>query len=49
VRTSQRRNSQFLYGVSQPWTMSLKLNDIAPNFHIATTAGIDFHKWAGDS
>jgi thioredoxin-dependent peroxiredoxin len=30
--------------------MSLRLNDIAPNFTALTTSGtIDFHKWIGDS
>jgi alkyl hydroperoxide reductase subunit AhpC len=30
--------------------MSLKINDVAPNFTAATTQGtIDFHQWIGDS
>jgi thioredoxin-dependent peroxiredoxin len=30
--------------------MSLRINDVAPNFAAETTAGkIDFHKWIGDS
>ena len=30
--------------------MSLRINDIAPNFTAETTQGtIDFHKWIGDS
>ena len=29
--------------------MALRLNDIAPNFDIKTTAGkINFHKWIGN-
>lgn len=30
--------------------MSLRINDLAPNFKAKTTQGaIDFHQWAGDS
>ena len=30
--------------------MSLRINDIAPNFQAETTQGtIDFHEWIGDS
>ncbi|HEY8094501.1 MAG TPA: redoxin domain-containing protein, partial [Methylobacter sp.] len=30
--------------------MSLRINDLAPNFQVETTQGkIDFHEWIGDS
>ena len=30
--------------------MSLRINDVAPNFKANTTkSGIDFHEWIGDS
>jgi len=45
----RRANNRRPSGI-QEHTMSLRINDIAPNFAAKTTHGtIDFHQWIGDS